>query len=72
MADPVSVAVELCEQWNLATDPGSSSERFERFLAENRQHKLGRHSYSAEQFGLDPRELDERFSSYQLLEELLD
>lgn len=41
-----------------------AEERMRAFLAENRQHKHGKHTYSLEQFSLDPERTRERFSAY--------
>ncbi|GIF16730.1 sulfotransferase family protein [Actinoplanes teichomyceticus] len=63
MASPIEVMAEICEflgaSWN-----GTVERAFRDYLADNRKDKLGRHEYRAQDYGLDPDELDERFAGY--------
>ena len=64
LADPVATVHSLCNHFGLAFSP-EVERGARRWLAENPQHKHGLHRYSAEQFGLAGRRLDERLEAYR-------
>ncbi len=59
VAEPVATTIRLCQSLDLEAD-AALARRFAEHLEHNRQHKLGRHRYTPEQFGLDPGEIRER------------
>ena len=63
MQDPISCVRRIYSHFNLPyTD--LFERRMQQWLVENRREKHGRHRYQLEQFGLDPREIRERFAEY--------
>ncbi|MFF0430631.1 sulfotransferase family protein [Streptomyces sp. NPDC004327] len=64
VSDPVGTVARVCRFAGIAWSP-AAEDRVRGFLAGNPKDKHGKHSYSAEEFGLDPRELDERFAAYR-------
>jgi hypothetical protein len=62
--DPVGVVEQLCAKLGVAWDDGTR-EHLTRWLANNRQHKHGKHVYLAEDFGLDEAAIAERFKDYR-------
>jgi hypothetical protein len=64
VADPVAMVSRIYGRFGLAL--GSEAEALMRaFLSVNPQGKHGKHSYSLDQFGLDPKTERERFRFYQ-------
>jgi hypothetical protein len=63
-ADPVGTARAVCERFGYDFTPEYAS-RVRRWLARNPQHKHGVHRYTLEDFGLDGRDVDERFAVYR-------
>ncbi|NVO12346.1 MAG: sulfotransferase, partial [Bacteroidales bacterium] len=63
LVDPISTMRDLYDQCGL-TWSLSAEQQMNAFLAENRQHKHGKHQYSLEQFGLKEEQVRERFAAY--------
>ncbi len=63
MTAPISVMADICDFLGARWD-GEVEKAFSDYLAENKKDKLGKHTYHAEDYGLDADELDERFSAY--------
>jgi hypothetical protein len=63
-ADPIGTVRNLYSYYGLAYS-AAFEQAMARYLAENRQHKRGRHTYSLEQFGLTPARVDEAFVPYK-------
>ncbi|MFO7567426.1 MAG: sulfotransferase [Enhygromyxa sp.] len=64
VASPGAVLRDLGER--LGFDAGTDAlEQAGRWLAQNRQHKLGRHRYSLEDFGLSEEVIEEYFGDYR-------
>ncbi|NVO12226.1 MAG: sulfotransferase, partial [Bacteroidales bacterium] len=63
VADPVGTMRDLYDQCGLAWS-SSVEQQMNAFLAENHQHKHGKHQYALEQFGLKEEQINERFASY--------
>jgi hypothetical protein len=62
--DPIAVVGRIYAHFGLELG-AEVEERMRRFLVENPQGKHGKHSYTLEQFGLDPAEERERYRFYQ-------
>lgn len=62
--DPLAAAQAILEAAGLPWKEETQG-LLERHLTANRQHRHGKHHYSAEEFGLDPEELRERFAAYR-------
>jgi hypothetical protein len=60
VSDPMATVRAILDAAAIPWSDGLERE-LERYLADNRQHRLGTHQYSAEAFGLDAGELRERF-----------
>ena len=63
-SEPVAVAREIREHFGLAYGP-DHERRLQRYAHQNRQHKRGRHRYSAEQYEFDPDAIAPRFARYR-------
>ncbi len=63
-ADALGTVRKIYDHFDLAWNPGLEA-RLRAFIARNPQHKHGRHSYSAAEFGLTESELEARFSAYR-------
>ncbi len=63
VADPLAIMATLCERLDLPWSP-AIREQIGRWLADNEQHKHGRHRYAASDFGLEAGQLRERCSAY--------
>ena len=61
--DPVAVATEICGRFELPLD-GGVEQRMSGWVAANRQHRLGRHTYSLEPFGVDAEHIRARYAEY--------
>ena len=61
--DPVAVATEICERFDLAPDD-DFEKRTRNWLMANGQHRQGRHIYGLEPFGLDPDQIRGRYAEY--------
>lgn len=61
--DPLGMARTIFERFGYPLPPTADA-RMQRWLDENRQHKLGVHKYTAETFGLTPEVIDRRFAEY--------
>lgn len=64
LTHPIATVRRLCHHFGLSFRPETEA-RVRRWLAENPQHKHGLHRYSAQQFGLAGRRLDERLEAYR-------
>lgn len=64
VADPVAAARQIHEAAGLPWD-GQAEAGSRAYLAARPQHAHGRHAYSAEEFGLEPEELRQRFARYR-------
>jgi hypothetical protein len=64
LADPLDTVRRIHRHFGLPVGP-PLEEKVRRWLASNPQHKRGRHRYSANQFGLAGRCLDERLQAYR-------
>lgn len=64
VASPGAVLLDLGERLGFDAR-GVAVEEAARWLAQNRQHKLGRHRYSLEDFGLTAAIIDEYFADYR-------
>ena len=62
--DPLAVMDQVCTFIGVPMTE-QAERQMRQYLADNRQHKHGVHRYTAEEFGLDSRELDERFGAYR-------
>jgi hypothetical protein len=62
--DPVAMVRRIYEHFGLDLAP-ADAERMSDFLAENPPGKHGKHSYTLEQFGLDPSAERDRYRFYQ-------
>jgi len=63
VVDPIATMRDLYNQCGL-TWSSSVEQQMKLFLAENCQHKHGKHQYSLEQFGLKEDQVRERFDAY--------
>lgn len=63
MTSPMSVMADICDFLGARWD-GEVEKAFQTYLDENKKDKLGKHAYTAEDYGLNADELDERFSAY--------
>ena len=61
--DPVGAATEICGRFELPLD-GGVEERMSGWVAANRQHRWGRHTYSLEPFGVDAEHIRARYTEY--------
>lgn len=64
VADPLAVMARVCEAVRLPWDD-SVRATLERWLADNPQHKYGRHRYAAQDFGLSAEGLSSRYQHYR-------
>ena len=62
--DPVAMVRRIYEHYGLALG-GDAAARMQRFLDDNPPGKHGKHSYTLEEFGLEPAAERERFRFYQ-------
>lgn len=63
MTDPVAAVMGIYEHFGIAVDE-ATPQRIREFQAQNPQNKHGRHSYTAEQYGLSREAVRERFAAY--------
>ncbi len=63
IADPVATAAEVTARAGTPLDDASRAS-LRTWLADNRQHKYGRHDYDAADFGLTPERIDHAMSAY--------
>jgi hypothetical protein len=64
VSEPVAVAHEIHARLGLPLDDADQA-AFERFHAQNPQHKHGKNNYSLAQFGLDAAQLEAEFTPYR-------
>jgi LPS sulfotransferase NodH len=63
MRDPIETVAAVCERLDVTFDDASRA-AVQQWLDENPQDKHGVHRYTAEDFGLDPDRLRDRFAFY--------
>jgi len=61
--DPVATVRDIYLHFDMPF-PDETRHRMERWLAEHRQHRHGKHVYHLSRYGLDEQELRERFAAY--------
>ncbi len=61
--DPVAAVSRVYDHFGFPMDP-EMPDRLKTWLAENRQHKFGKHSYSLSHFGLDDQTIKNTFAEY--------
>ena len=64
IADPINEVRRVCEAAGVGFD-GTAERHAEQFLAENPQHRYGKHDYRLEDFGLTEHGVDETFAAYR-------
>lgn len=64
MADPIAAIEVIYRQWGDRLSPEAAA-NMHTHLAENPQDKHGSHRYSAQQFGLQEAQINERFARYK-------
>lgn len=64
MKAPIDVLGEICDFLGLPMD-GAAEYAFRSYLEHNQQTRFGKHDYTAEDYGLNEAELDERFAAYR-------
>jgi hypothetical protein len=64
MAAPVDVLGEICDFLGLPMD-GAAEYAFRSYLDHNKQTRFGKHEYTAEDYGLNEEDLDNRFAAYR-------
>jgi hypothetical protein len=63
VADPIATTRDIYRHFGVEFSAGAER-RMAEYLAENKSKRKGFHRYSLEPFGLDPRELLERYQFY--------
>ncbi|MCZ6830167.1 MAG: sulfotransferase [Gammaproteobacteria bacterium] len=61
--DPVAAVLDIYRQLGESTDDTTAA-ALQEWMAQHPQHKHGGHSYRAEEFGLNPGQIRERFADY--------
>lgn len=64
LGDPIGAVARIYAAFDLPLQP-AAERAMRRFLAENPQHKHGRHRYSLRQFGFKREDLERRFAAYR-------
>ena len=63
VADPIAIVKQIYNAFDIELSK-EALRRMQDYLAKKDTYAYGRHLYSAEQFGLDPQEIREKFSAY--------
>ncbi len=63
-ADPMAAVREIYARFG-ATLSGAAEQNMQRWLRDHPQHAHGRHEYTAQEFGLPPERIRERFGAYR-------
>ncbi len=69
--DPMAVVRSVYQRFGLELSPGTAS-RMQAWIADNPQHKHGRHEYDAQRFGLGEAMIHERFADYMRRHDLFE
>jgi hypothetical protein len=64
LADPVSVVRKVYDSFDLPF-PEGMNQKISEFISRNPKDRFGKHSYSLEEFGLDPEEEKRRYAAYR-------
>ena len=63
VADPIATVKRIYAYFDYAWSD-VFEENLKKYIAENKQHKHGKHRYTLEQFGLDPKKIHRQFNDY--------